>query len=151
MSPKISAVVCVPLTISFFTCSAMQCRRHGVRDWYHAACVANACTWSSWKRCVFANLSLTTAHVFDVSVMPMAFILVTSTGGNCRPRPLGALPICYHPSLHTRHRLDLASQLLRGVDRCRINRGMPSQLRGYLNRYAVYQGLAYKGVAHPVG
>src|SRR5665647_1045271 len=55
-----------------------------------------------------------------------------------------------HPMAHAMHRPDLARQLLGGINGSRVNAGVASEFTHHLDRYAIHQGLAHKGVAHPV-
>jgi len=55
-----------------------------------------------------------------------------------------------HPPPHPLDRLDLPGQLLRRIDRSRVNAGVSGQLAHHLDRHAIDQGLPHKGMAHPV-
>lgn len=56
-----------------------------------------------------------------------------------------------HPPLHRLHRPDLPGQLLLRIDGSGVNAGVTRQLAHDLDRDAIHQRLAHKGMAHPVG
>jgi len=54
-----------------------------------------------------------------------------------------------HPPLHRLHRLDLPGQFLRRIDGGGVNAGVTRQLAHDLDRHAIHQRLAHKGMVRP--